>query len=148
MAIGKHKRDRLKAALVTTKGNAAEARRRLMKELETDDLLFRELAAPFMHGIVSHALDNYAKSIGLPTTHSPRRAEPTVAPPTKELDPEILDQVIGQMGRNPGPAADQSAPAAKSLADLPTKEHNPAKQAQTMMALANVYKKKRQAEGY
>ncbi|MBV6632537.1 MAG: hypothetical protein KI792_05825 [Alphaproteobacteria bacterium] len=146
MAIGDHKRERLKAALVGTKGNASEARRRLMKELETDELLFRELAAPFMHGIVSHALDNYAKSIGLPTTHSPRRPEPQATPPAKELDPEILDQVIGQIGRNP--AATSNAPAAKSLADLPTKKHDPGKQAQTMMALANVYKKKRAAEGY
>jgi hypothetical protein len=137
MAIGNHKRNRIKEALVATKGNATEARRRIMKELETDDLLFREIAAPFMHGLVSHAIDSYAKAVGLPTTHSPAPApKPEAAEPARQLDPELLDQVIGQMGRN---AATAIAPRGE---DKPV-QHNPQKQAHTMRAIADLYKKRR-----
>ena len=141
MSIGQHKRERIKAALVATRGNAGEARRKILKELETDDLLFREIAAPFMHGIVSHAIDTYAKSVGLPTSFSPARPEPAAAQvaPTQTLDPEILDQVIGQMGKNQPQAASTTSDAAG---------HNPQKQANTMQALADLYKKKRVSEGY
>ncbi|MAX95838.1 MAG: hypothetical protein CBB62_08910 [Micavibrio sp. TMED2] len=134
-SVGQHKRERLKAALIASKGNASEARRRIMKELESDDLLFREIAAPFMHGLVSHAIDTYAKAVGLPTSMSPRQPEKAEEPaPTQQLDPEILDQVIGQMGRNAGPTPTAS--------DKPV-EHNPQKQANTMRALADLYKKRR-----
>jgi len=141
MSIGHHKRERIKAALVATRGNAAEARRKILKELESDDLLFREIAAPFMHGIVSHAIDTYAKSVGLPTSFSPVRPEPAAAQaaPTQTLDPEILDQVIGQMGKNQPQAAPTTSDATG---------HNAQKQANTMRALADLYKKKRVSEGY
>jgi hypothetical protein len=138
MAVGKHKRERIKSALIATKGNASEARRRLMKELETDDLLFREIAAPFMHGLVSHAIDSYAKAVGLPTSMSPRQPDKVIEQPVQQLDPEILDQVIGQIGKNVGPAADKGA--------VDAVEHNPEKQANTMRALADLYKKKRVAD--
>ncbi|MEO0391818.1 MAG: hypothetical protein AAF213_01075 [Pseudomonadota bacterium] len=144
MSVGQHKRERLKAALVACRGNAGEARRRLMKELETDDLLFREIAAPFMHGIVSHAIDNYAKSLGLPTSFSPSRptSAEAEAPPAQELDPDILDQVIGQMGKN-----QPQAPSSQSAGGKDS-NHDPQKQANTMRALADLYKKKRVSEGY
>lgn len=141
MGIGQHKRERIKAALVATRGNAGEARRKILKELETDDLLFREIAAPFMHGIVSHAIDTYAKSVGLPTSFSPARAAPVNADkaPLPTLDPQILDQVIGQMGKN------QAGPLS---GNVEKSGHNPQKQANTMRALADLYKKKRVSDGY
>lgn len=131
-----YKRQQVRDALVASKGNATEARRRLMKAMETDERLFRELATPFMHGIVSHAIDQFAKSVGMATSYTPEPiAKPKPPEPKPEkLDPRVLDEIVGQLGKN--------AALVPSGEDKPV-EYNPQKQATTMRALAEMYKRRR-----
>lgn len=143
MAIGSHKRACITRALTAAKGNINETRRLLMKQLETDDLLFRELAAPFMHGIVSHAIESVAKADGIETTHvAEGRSAAKATAPARQLDAGQLDQVLSQFGHAGAPAAASSGSGQEAA------EYNPAKQANTMRALADLYKKRRMTDYY
>lgn len=98
---GSYKREKIRDALVNNKGNANLAKAVLIRQLASDDKLLRELVAPFIDGIVAHAIEHYARAHGVPLVRQSPGAKPKPVP--QMLAPEQLDAVVAAMHKNAGP---------------------------------------------
>ena len=92
---GSYKREQIRDALVKGKGNASLAKTALAKQLQSDDRLLREIVAPFIDGILSHAIEQFAKSQGIPLVRQSAHAKPR--PTAQKLDAEQMDVLVAAM---------------------------------------------------
>lgn len=119
--------DRVRAALAGARGDATAAQRALIAECARDGRLLRGLVAPYLQGIVAHA-------VGRPG-RSPKPAK------SAELSPNVLDTILGQLGEEIGEASQPRGMTA--LTETPSRpEAGPGHQA-AIRQLAASYKRKR-----
>ncbi|NNG04684.1 MAG: hypothetical protein HKM95_11355 [Inquilinus sp.] len=86
MANANYAAQRISAALLESGGDAGTAQRALAKQCATDQRLLRALVAPFLRGIIAHAV-----------TRGERAAK--VRPSATAMSGAALDTVVGHLGR-------------------------------------------------
>ena len=120
---------RVQAALAEAKGSAAAAQRMLIAECARDGRLLRGLAAPYLQGIIAHAVGQ--------TSQRPKFA------PSSELPANALETVLGQLGKTIGEATLPRGMTA--LTEPPSRpEAGPGHQ-DAIRQLVDSYKQKRRA---
>ena len=127
---GSYKKEQIKDALVKNKGNANLAKSALLKQMRSDDRLFREIAAPFIDGIVSHAIEQFAKAQGIPLVRQSANIKPR--PAAQKLAPEQLDVVIAAMRTRTAPPDGNTSDGLEGLFSKP----NPARHADVLRSIA------------
>ncbi len=120
---------RVGAVLAEAKGNVSTARQLLIAECLRDSQLMQGLVAPYLPGIVSHAIDRSAKS---KTTKS-----------ASELPANALDTVVGQLGKAIGET--RLPRGMTALTEPPSRPAAGTRHQEAIRQLADAYKQKRQA---
>ena len=118
--------DRVRSALSEAKGNRAAARQLLISECARDARLVRGLVAPYLPGIVAHALGQLAES------PQPGRKS--------ELPAQALETVVGQLGKKIGEARVPRGMTA--LTEPPTRPVAGQRHEDAIRQLAESYKRK------
>lgn len=131
---GSYKQEHIRNALIASKGNASLARSALLKQLQTDDRLLRLLAAPFIEGIVSHAIEQQAKADGIALVRQSAHAKPAAEP--KKLTSEQLDALVATMQNQSAPPAAQNASSLDGLLSKP----DPTRHADVLRSIAKPLK--------
>ena len=120
---------RVRAALAEAKGNASAARRILIAECGRDARLMRGLVAPYLPGIVAHAVGQ----------SSDEAAKPSKA----ELPANVLETVVGRLGKAIGET--RLPRGMTALTEPPSRPAAGARHQEAIRQLADAYKQKRQA---
>lgn len=123
-------------AIASAGGDAAAAQRLLIKACGRDDRLLRTLVAPFIKGIVAHAVQRAGGKVK-PGAAKPRAAKPVA----QRLSAEALDDVIGQLGQRIGTRTQPSGMTA--LVNPPTKTPAGEVHQQSLRRLATAFARKR-----
>ena len=120
---------RVGVALAEAKGNVSTARQLLIAECGRDPRLMHGLVAPFLPGIVSHAIDQSAKS--------------NKAPKAAELPANALDTVVGQLGKAIGET--RLPRGMTALTETPSRPKAGPRHQDAIRQMADAYRQKRQA---
>lgn len=120
--------DRVRSALAEAKGNPSTARQLLISECSRDARLMRGLVAPYLPGIVSHAIGRSAKA---------------KAASSQDLSADALDTVLGQMGKAIGEA--RLPRGMTALTEPPSRPEAGTRHQDAIRQVAEAYKQKRQA---
>ena len=120
---------RVGAALAEAKGNVSSARQLLIAECGRDPRLMRGLVAPFLPGIVSHAIS--------------RSTDTKKTGKAAELPATALDTVIGQLGRAIGET--RLPRGMTALTETPSRPEAGPRHQDAIRQLADAYKQKRQS---
>ena len=83
-------------ALQRTGGDRAAAQRLILKRCTRDMRLLGGLTAPYLKGIITHALDRVAQTADTGQTGAAARSRSKTP---RTLSNEALDSVLGQMGK-------------------------------------------------
>lgn len=92
---------RVRAVLAEAKGNPATAQRMLIAECAGDGRLLRGLAAPYLQGIVAHAVGQEAPA----ARSAPPFVQSASSPAPNDIPANALETVIGQLGKSIGEAS-------------------------------------------
>lgn len=125
---------KVKAALVKTGGDPAAAQRLIIAACARDPALLASLTAPFLKGIVSHAVQRAMKE-GRPQGRR-RTARP-------RLDSDTMDKVVGMLGQRVGMA--RSPQGMNALVDPPQPAKAGSKHGEALRRLAASYGRDRTA---
>src|SRR4051794_30129264 len=108
---------KVREAEVGARGDAPRAVLALMQAVQTDDRLMQAMVAPFLQGILFHAVQEQLKTLkGAIASKRAGGAKP------KELPREVMDRLIEELGNNipappPSPRREPRTPA-EALASL------------------------------
>ena len=120
---------RVGAALAEAKGNVSTARQLLIAECGRDPRLMRGLVAPYLPGIVAHAIG--------------RSADAKRTSKAAELPANALDTVLGQLGKAIGET--RLPRGMTALTETPSRPEAGPRHRDAIRQLADAYKQKRQA---
>lgn len=120
---------KVREAVLQAKGDPVTAQRLLIAACGRDDRLLRGLVAPFIKGIVAHAVQKVAAS-----------AAPAARGP-KKLTAQALDDVIGQLGQRIGSKAEPQGMTA--LINPPTRPTAGEGHQKSLRQLAAAFARKR-----
>lgn len=125
---------KVKAALVKAGGDQAAAQRLIIATCARDPALLASLTAPFLKGIVSHAIQRAIKDT------RPRGKRRMARP---KLDSDAMDKVVGMLGQRVGMA--RTPRGMSALVDPPKPAKAGSKHGDALRQLAASYGRNRPA---
>ncbi|MGP1394232.1 MAG: hypothetical protein ACTS3R_01835 [Inquilinaceae bacterium] len=125
---------KVKAALVKAGGDQAAAQRLIIAACARDPALLASLTAPFLKGIVSHAIQRAIKDT------RPQGKRRTARP---RLDSDAMDRVVGMLGQQVGMA--RSPRGMSALIDPPQPAKAGSEHGDALRQLAASYRRNRPA---
>ena len=120
---------RVRSALAEAKGNPSAARQILIAECARDPSLMHGLVAPYLPGIVAHAVS--------------RSSTDDKSSPAASLTANALDTVVGQLGKAIGET--RLPRGMTALTEPPSRPEAGERHQDAIRQLADAYRQKRQA---